>query len=68
MDASNIFGQGFDFHPGHLIAEILLTVEIGGFDPVEIGDEELAESRSGQGDRDIGAQSAGPGDSDDTLS
>jgi hypothetical protein len=55
------------FGQADLIDEIVLPVQITGFNDVEIGDDKGADTDPGQGDSDIRAQAAAPGDADNGL-
>ena len=65
VDLQKILAQGFDFSPPDLLDEVLLTVEVGRFDFIEIRQDEPAHARSGQGHRDGRTQASCSGYPDD---
>ena len=67
IDGQEVLPQRLDLPLADLVDEVLLAVEVRRLDPVEVGDDQPADPRPGQGDRDVGAQAARAGDADRAL-
>jgi hypothetical protein len=62
VDRPQVLAQGIHLPAADLPDEVLLPVQVGCLDAVEVGDDEPAHPRPGQRDGDVGAQPAGAGD------
>ena len=65
IDPRQVRAQRLDLGQADLVDEVLLAVEVGGLDDVEVGDDELADAAAGEGDGDARTEAAGAGDADD---
>ncbi len=64
VDAQEPFAQGLDLGPADIGQQVVLPVQVGGVDHVAVEDLQVPEAGAHERDSDVGAQAAGPGDTD----
>jgi hypothetical protein len=64
VNTPKVLDHTIDLGPAELVDEVLLPVEIGLLDIIEIDDYKLADTRPGKSDSDIRAKPAESGDTD----
>jgi hypothetical protein len=67
VDTCQGIAQRVDFWQADLVDKLLLPVEVGRLDDIEVGDDHVADADSGQGDGNRRAEAADPGNADRRL-